>query len=449
MSVDINFYPHQRKIIQGKVKRRGIQGGVGSGKSLACMTTMMLHALMSPKPTQVAGVMRTAKEATTKLRSDILEKWKDVIVSQSKELLVVRGGSKIHLLGGWDDEKGVDHLDGYNLSCFWMSQAERCPYQTIGKLRDRSRNKAGGEIIELIEGNPNGKDWTYDEYVRGLREVKKTGVVGGREYTWSEYVGNDSIMVNVPTQEFPWLPEHYIQQITRGRSQKYIDRYVKGLYTDVGGVIYDCWDDREHIVEAWPIKKELGGGGRFARLIGIDWGWRDNNPTAVVWMIYDRMEDTYTVYRDMTLSKMTDTQVAEEIMRATGDEVVDCVLVDPSTKIANPNTGGSIYNTFCTVMKDWTVLPADNDVKSGIDRVYWYLAERKMWFFDCVETTTDAMKRYEFKEDVEIKPLARDPTERPRKKDDHWPDAVRYVVQSQELYRDDTPKQRARRMQGD
>ena len=142
-------------------------GGVGSGKTLAGLALIFEHCLR--RKTQGMVLRRTAREVQKVVVADILEKWSEFVVSAEQDSLTLVNGSVIHLLHGWDDEKGVKHLDGYNISCCMLSQAEGMPKETHLKMQARLRNMAGdGETLEVLEGNPDGRGWVWELFCKGV-----------------------------------------------------------------------------------------------------------------------------------------------------------------------------------------------------------------------------------------------------------------------------------------
>lgn len=424
----INAYPHQMRALTCGKKRIAIMGGVGSGKSYTAAMLMITHALKHK--TQVMALRRTAKETEKTLRADILEKWGDVISGMKSDQITLINGSVIHLVHGYDDVRGVSHLDGYNISCYWISQAEQMPVDTIAKLEARARNMgAGGEILEIIEGNPNGKDWIYERYCKGRQQTTKSTSVNGMAYDWLEWEDDTTLCLSVPTQDFPWLPKGYRQRQIEGRPQRWIDRYVDGKFDTYSGIVYDCFSEKDHLIKPFTILPTVDRT-RFRRVIGIDWGFR--NPCAVIWTIWDMKDDTFYFYREMYVTQTTPQQVAEMIAERTGDEVVDCILIDPSTR--NDTGLGNVYDILEARLG--TIVPAENDVKAGIDVVYEHLSQKRVQIFDTMTNFVNEITHYTYGDDLD-KPGKTDPSEAPKKRSDHLMDAMKYIVFNKHVYKED------------
>ena len=422
---------HNRKDRKAVKCRIAIMGGFGSGKTFTAIFMVMEH-LLRHKTQAIIG-RRTATGTEKTLRSDIIDKWSDFIVSAKKDHILLTNGSEIHLVHAYDDTQGVKHIDGYNVSAYFISQAEQCPVDSIEKYESRGRNtSANDEILEVIDGNPNGKDWIWERYCHGRQPKTKNATIDGLSYSWTEWEGQgsdgvDTLCLSIPTQNFPWVIPKYLESQIAGKSQRWIDRYVLGKFDTYSGIVYDCFSEREHVVKHFDIREDLDKD-RYCIVAGIDWGLR--NPTAVLFALYDRVDDSYYFYKEYYEAGRTVNEVGE-ILRGYGI-TPDYVTMDPSAFARDPRGGKSIADILMD-STGWRIDPAENTADTR-EEVYRYLAEKRILISDALEKMIWEMTHYTYGDDLD-KPSRTDPREEPKKKNDHAMDALKYILAMRYKYK--------------
>jgi len=419
----IKFYPHQMSVIrayQNGCRRFALMGGVGWGKTFLSHTLALpLHGLKVK--TRMIMCMENATLVNATIRADLEDKWGDFIKSKKEGLITLINGTEIFLLQGYDAVKGVSHLDNYSISLFAMSQAENMPEDTYSKLVARARKKVvNGEILEIVEGNPKGRDWIDKHFCQGIVPTKREATVEGMTYSWDEYKGENTFAIYVPTQNFPWLPVGYLERQMEGKSQRWIDRYILGKRDAVTGLVYDCWNESVHVINPFTILPKIDKT-RFRRVLGIDWGRR--NPACCLWAIYDTKEDTFYIYREYYKAGHSPSEFAQIIKEMNGDEEIDCVLIDPATK---QDTGLGDIKAIIEDVTQWQINDAENSVKRGVDTVYEYLKLKKLFVFRGLDNLVNEIEHYEYGDDVD-KPSKTSPIEVPKKKNDHALDSLKYI----------------------
>lgn len=435
MGFKFSLFRHQKRLVESPKKSVCMMGGVGSGKSFACELRQMKHLLT--RKTEGIAVRKTRIEVEGVLLSDLKKTWSPWIknIQLGKGIVELTSGSLLYLMHGWDDERGVDHIQGKNISTFRMSQAEHMPFQTVGALRERNRNANGlGEYQEIYEGNPSGKDWLYNEFIRGRTPYEMSHEMNGKKYVWTEYETDSQLMIQVPTQEFPWLPGDYISQVSKNKSKRYIDRYILGKFDAFSGIVYDCWSP-ENVIERIELKKAHDKG-RYVRGISVDWGFR--NPCACLWWLYDRVDDTYIVYRSYYGTGLRANEVGKKLGELNAGDELDIALGDPSMWNTDAVTGTSVSDElFQSAGLYERAQRADNDVERGIEQTYWYIANRRLLVMEgrCEDLERE-IEVYKYGDDDESRPTRTNPKESPLKKADHACDAMRYMVASQHLYKE-------------
>jgi hypothetical protein len=394
----------------------------------------------------------------TETRRTIYKDYKDAfgewIANENKQdgYIELINGSGIQFIHLWDDEKGVDHLNAYNISCFLISQAEQVPKAVWQKLLDRSRRKGvGGKVhrhavtnkpigegdyLRLVEGNPNNRDWVYDEFVAGAEEKQYAEEVQGKKVEFKVYRKPDHILVNCQSANYSFVPSDYVETITANAPQRYIDRYVKGMWTAHSGLVYSDVLNKGHYSEPYNIRKDMDRA-RFVRIIGFDWGLRD--PTGMLWAIYDRLNDTYLCYRESYENNLTLAEQAERLVEMSGDEKVDVVIADTQIWNREASTGKAmveeIQKVFLKHRFDALIVPASKDIEAGVLAVTKYLKTGKIVFFRTLRALQGEFDTYRYPEDVDVKEPIKNLLRIPLDKNNHLMDPLRYIIYTQEVYR--------------
>jgi hypothetical protein len=205
---------------------------------------------------------------------------------------------------------------------------------------------------------------------------------------------------------------------------------VEGKFDAYTGLVYDCWNDKIHLVEPRAVPKELDKE-RYARVLAFDWGRRV--PSAALWAVYDRKEDEYLLYREHYKSGLSAEGQAREILKLSGGEKVDICIADTQIFAEDPIVGTTIALEFQKIWP-WPVVPADKRIERGVEQVYKYLSSGKMKAFSDMKNFRAEIEEYKYEDDDEVKEPKRNLKERPLKKKDHMMDCLRYLVASRVFY---------------
>lgn len=183
--------------------------------------------------------------------------------------------------------------------------------------------------------------------------------------------------------------------------------FYDGQFERPAGVIYDCFDDAENVVDDFALPLP------WPRRVGIDFGGVNQ---ALVWVAEDQATGTYYVYRESLRGGMSTREHVQEALRhATSERVVLWMGGAPSEEQQR---------------RDWAaegirvVRPRIADLEAGIDRVYDLIKSRRLRVFRSCVGLLDEIGRYSRKLDDNGQP-----TEAIEDKDTfHRLDALRYVA---------------------
>jgi hypothetical protein len=452
----IKLAPHQLDILYSDAIDIILSGGYGTGKTFDLHLYAIIHCIKYPGTEFL--ILAKQQSYLKHIYIPDFKKWfgkhgkipyvRDWSGLEVAELL---NGSLIHFNHAWDKEKGVEHLDGYNISGYGIHQVEHVTqYKVYTKLNSRCRNNAAllpnGEIDEhhVFEGNPGGKmHWLYKRAFQGstVRKVIEHIDLDGKEYDYTEHekieIASDGVedkiySISIETQNFPWLPKRYKEKRMRGMSDREINRYIKGNWENFSGLRYDIWDRDEHMPDPWPwFKKVYQLPDPYVLVLGIDWGF--NNPTACVYALYNRLDDVYYVYRCYYERGKEAQEAAREIL-VKENRAVMCAYIDTST--ANETGMGKVYDCFNEEFRKRQIpliraRKSSNDTENMFYRLLQLRDdETRGWYvWKCPENNpfVQEIENYAYPEYDEEKEK-KNPIEKPVDKDNHLMKAVEYMV---------------------
>ena len=405
-------------------------GGYGSGKSLILCVINIIWGVL------YGGEYVIAREFMPELRRTTLQTFKEIL---PKDLLIEErvadaqfrirsqvGEAKFHFVGL--DEPGK--LDSLNLSGVSIDEASQTSREAMLKLQGRLRNKKGLRKMLLV-GNPKGHDFVYQFFVKQDCFQPFYDPVRRRNVSVEEQKNQYKIFI-APSTENKHLPPNYVAQMLSSYSKERIERDIMGSFDAFQGQVYTEFRRDTHVVKPFRIPDE------WPKFIGLDQGF--TNPTAGIFCAID-YDGAIWVYKEFYEREWIIPEIVggrddkPGLKELVGQDKIEGIWIDPSTKA---NRGkDSDYQTYLDhIPKDWSLIPANNEVSTGIDRVksYLKLSERtgkpRLYIFDTCTNLIDEMVKYRWKELAPGQAATSNQKEEPVKKDDHAVDALRYAVMS-------------------
>ena len=305
-----------------------------------------------------------------------------------------------------------------NLNAAYIDEASQVSEEAFTLLQSRLRGKHYRKI--LCTTNPNGHSWLYRYWIK-----KDFGNDNAKKQFFS---------VHAPSVENVHLPDGYVQNMLDSWSEERIKREVMGSWDAFQGQIYTEFERAVHVIKPFVIPKE------WTRFVGADHGYR--NPACFLWCAMDYDSNVY-VYREFYHAEW----IIEEIVKGrkdtgeagliglNGEEKIDGIWIDPSTK-ADRGKDSDFVTYLDYLPKSWTLMPANNEVSTGIDRVKQLLKQDprtkkpRIFFFDTCTNVIEQMAQYKYEELTPGQEMAKNIKESPVKKDDHAVDALRYAIMS-------------------
>lgn len=416
--------PKQAQFMTAALNEKGpsyilYSGGVGSGKTLIGCIVVLTMAFLKRGDYLVSRLFNPELKITT-YRTFIDICPKDLILEHRIADQIIRlrtadGGVSNIIFRGLDEP---DKMRSLNLNAAYIDEASQVSEEAFTLLQSRLRGKHYRKI--LCTTNPNGHSWLYRYWIKkdfGNADAKK-----------------NFLSVHAPSTENLHLPEGYVKAMLDSWSDERIRREVMGSWDAFQGQVYTEFERSKHVIKPFRIPEE------WTRFVGIDHGYR--NPTCALWCAMDYDGNIYA-YREFYQAEWIIEEIvngikttgAKGLVQLTGGEKVDGFWIDPSTK-ANRGKESDFTTYLEYIPRSWALIPANNEVANGIDRVKQLLKpdpktnNPRLFFFDTCENTIEQIAQYKYEELTPGQEMNKNIKESPVKKDDHAVDALRYAIMS-------------------
>ncbi len=226
---------------------------------------------------------------------------------------------------------------------------------------------------------------------------------------------SDVALIQAASWENPKMPPSVIERARITMDPRRFNAMFGGHWERMSGLVYDCFDEEENQCDPIP----LPAGTRF--VAGIDWGFTEPFVFKVRAITPDGMH--YGV-QELYRSGMTITDIVTAVTRL-------CVTWNVSTIYCGQDQPGYIEElnrTFRTQGLKCGAVPANNDVRVGIDRHYELLKMRRLKYFKGANPyTLDEIDTYHYPAPDDIKPDENVKDAKPVQQHDHALDAERYI----------------------
>lgn len=425
-------------------------GGYGSGKSLIlCIINIIQGVLYGGEYVIARNFSPELKRTTYKLFLDLLPKQLllEHRVADAEVHIKSQAGKAIFYFVGLDDPQKLDSL---TLSGASIDEASQVSEEAFLKLQGRIRSPKGLRKTLLV-GNPKGSDYVHRYFIKqdGFKDISDRY---GNPITAAEQRAQYKIFV-APSTENKHLPDGYIESMLATYSPERVQRDIYGSFDSFEGQVYNEFRRDIHVIKPFKIPAE------WPRFIGADHGYR--NPAAFLWGASDYDGNMY-IYREFYETEWLVEEICQgkgqipgiiglsgvktlkkskaaghTILKAVDGEKIDYIVIDPSTKAVRGQTGSSDWDIYCeNLPTNWPLIPAKNEVHTGIDQVKSYLKlnlktnKPQIYFFDTCRNLIDEITQYRWEEQSSNLTGKKNEKEAPRKYKDHAVDALRYLIMS-------------------
>lgn len=264
--------PKQKEFISCPHPNAAYVGGVGSGKSVSLVTSLILNAEADPNGFSLVGRLNMpALESSTmktflEMVPDGHGEWAD-----TKKTYTFNNGHVVifkHL--DITDPKIAGHIKSMNLSAAYVDEATEVSEEIYFLLLSRLRRKTAPRHIIRLSSNPAGHDWIWRHFFDPERKAK-----------WKE----SNLGITASSFENPFLPAEYIENMMNTYPPDWADRFIYGHFSDFSDLVYKEFGEESHV---WDCSKGyacFGGNNNppesWPVIVGIDIG-SDIDPWACV-----------------------------------------------------------------------------------------------------------------------------------------------------------------------
>lgn len=416
--------PKQQQFMNAAFDQKGppyvlYSGGMGSGKTLIGVITVLTMAFMEAGDYLICRLFNPELKLTTyKAFLDICPKELIVehrIADQIVRLKTRNGGISNIIFRGMEEPEKHKSL---TLNAAYIDEASQVSEEAFTLLQSRIRGRAFRKI--LCTTNPNGHSWIYRYWIK-------------KDFA-NEAAKKRFFSVHAPSTENIHLPDGYVQSMLDSWSEERVKRDVMGSWDSFAGQVYGEFERAKHVIKPFAIPDE------WTKFVGLDHGYR--NPTAAIWCAMDYDGNVYA-YREFYQSEWIIEEIIKGrkdtgqpgLLKMAGKEKLEGVWIDPSTKADRGKE--SDFTTYLDYLpKEWSLIPANNSVANGIDRVKQLLkpdlrtGNPRLFIFDTCENLIEQISSYRYEELTPGQEVNKNIKESPVKKDDHAVDALRYAIMS-------------------
>lgn len=243
--------------------------------------------------------------------------------------------------------------------------------------------------------SPYSMNWIYTDYIRPFH--RGLGI------------DSDVELVQARSNENPYFPEAEFQRKKRTMDPRRFNMVFGGEFHKLEGLVYSCFDEEVHVVDPFDIRADV------KVVAGVDWGY--TNP-AVIEVLAVTENVTYLIHEwhhsGRTIREMV--EQAEKLKKIYGIERFYC---DPSAP-ANIEEFNRAH---------LTAIPANNDIRAGIDAMFEQIADGRFKVFkEKAPYFLDEVSMYHYPSPEDVKPDKDVKDQLPVKQYDHTMDAVRYAL---------------------
>lgn len=253
----------------------------------------------------------------------------------------------------------------------------------------------------MLVTSPYSLNWLYKEFIRPRQKDPNARP--------------DALIIQARSVENPYFNTARYYEREKTMDPRRFKMMYGGAWDKMEGLVYDCFDEDENQCDQAP---PLTG----ARIVGgIDWGWtepfvfkvRAITPDGRHWGILE-------FYR----SGLTIPDIADALCRIVVPYGVTQIYAGPD----QPASIEELNRRFRSQGIKCSVLAANNDVRSGIERHYELLKTRRLKYVRGANPyTVDELNTYHYPEPKDLKPDQDVKDGHPVQQNDHALDADRYI----------------------
>jgi PBSX family phage terminase large subunit len=391
MSIQMTYSTKQKKVLREANHRWNIlSGAVRSGKTFSSYDLLILRLAEFPTGNRLL-IGKTERTLERNVLDPMRERFQEVSTINHKGIVEIFG--KPFYCVGANDEKSVKKIQGLGLSYAYGDEITTWPESFFNMLKSRL-DKPGAKFDGTC--NPESPRHWFK-----LKFLDKTDL--------------DIFHQHFELDDNPFLSEEFKNNLKKEYTGVWYKRFIQGLWVLAQGIIYDCFDEKIHIVDKLPE-------GQYRYYLGGDYG--TSNPTAFLLLAHNLttnilyLIDEYYYDSKVARRQKTDSEYANDLKKFIKGRYPQAIYLDPSAASFSLEAKRAGING---------IRPADNSVLDGIRTVASLYSQGRLFVLKgkCPNYLLEVAsyvwdeKAQEYGED------------KPIKQSDHTQDALRYVCFSQ------------------
>ena len=289
-------------------------------------------------------------------------------------------------------EEGREGFQGSKVELIWIDEEPPFDIYRECKMRTMSTSEDFHGMVIVSSTPLKG----YTDFFNYFLDDRHPGEV------------QDSIWhAHIEWKDAEHLPETEKKRLLAGMSPHEIEARTKGVPWPGSGLVYPVPEelivcDPFTIPNFWP------------RAFGLDFGWK--NPTAAVFGAHDRDSDILYITAEYGATERTPEQNSIVLSNLGANWIPG--VYDPAGRNSQQADGKQLVELYREAGIR-SLSPANNAKEEGIMRVLQRMQNGQLKIFSTLPKTLSEFRKY-----------SRDEDGIPNKKDDHFMDAMRYLVMS-------------------
>ncbi|WP_162985967.1 PBSX family phage terminase large subunit [Virgibacillus sp. Bac330] len=368
-------------------------GSVRAGKTVVMSLSFVMWAMDTFNDENLGLAGKTIgsfrRNVVTPLKRMLRSRGYKVKDHRADNMLAItkKGKTNYFYIFGGKDESSQDLIQGITLAGMFFDEVALMPQSFVNQATARC-SVEGSKL--WFNCNPEGPHhWFKTEYLDQLEEKNMLHL---------HFTMDDNLSLSQKIKE----------RYKRMYSGVFYQRYILGLWVLADGIIYDMFNEKEHVVEA--VTRDYS-----KYYVSIDYGTQ--NPTVFgLWGFCDgvwyKVKEYHYSGREKEKQK-TDQEYYEDLVEFVGHRKITSYIIDPSAA------------SFIALLKKngKRVKKAKNDVLEGIRNLATSLIDVSIKYNDCCKETFKEFGSYIWDEKA-----AERGEDKPVKQHDHHLDADRYFV---------------------
>jgi len=378
MQIELKLFPYQKRIFYIEKPIIAFISGTGAGKTWIASRWIVIKALKEEGEYLVVSPTLAMLKRTIwkEIRSFLTGSGIPYKENKSDMWIELPNGSK---LWGISADK-PERMEGVHAKGAVFDEAGQVDDVSAWEILKRRVARHKGQI--LISSTPYRWNWlkteVYDRAMNGDPNIE---------------------LITVASIENPYYPRDRFKEAKRTLPEWKFRMFFLGQFTKPLGLIYPEYET----VEPFEIPQN------WHKVRGLDFGY--NNPTAIIWLAKSP-EGVWYAYKEFKKSEVDLDQLYEILKK---ENII--TYADPELK----------QGLETLKRRGIKIRPAKKDVLAGISYVQGLFKQKRLKIFKSLTLTIAELNSYSWELDAND-----EPTDKPRKENDHLMDALRYALFSYE-----------------